>query len=386
VNPIPDDRESDSTASSDGLDDQRPSPRLFDAVVEQPAAVAQLLAAAVRPVHAYLVVGSLDLGGRELARGFAAALLCPHGGCARCETCRRVLAGVHPDVVDVERAGAALSVGDAAEVVRIAQRKPIEAGGQVVVVADLHLARLSAPVLLKTLEEPPGPTVFVLLADMVPPDLATVASRCIRVDLRPVPQGELAAWLVAQGFTPDLAHTVAGASGGNPSRARLLAEDPEFSARQALWRSVPSRLDGTGSAAGALAAELLAAAEQAAGPVRERHRLEIEQRNEDAEATGVRTPMREIQERHRREDRRQRTDELRAGLGVLAGEYRDRLAAQADVSGAHAGPGTEAAAARARQLVQAVSFIETLAEELVRNPNETLQLEALLVRLSSVPG
>jgi DNA polymerase-3 subunit delta' len=370
-----------NTASTD-----LPSPSLFDAVVGQDHAIEQLRAAARRPVHAYLVVGALDLGGRDLARGFAAALLCPHGGDATCDVCRRVLAGVHPDLVEVERAGAALSVGDAAEVVRLAQRKPLEADRQVLVVSDLHLARLSAPVLLKTLEEPPGPTVFVLLADIVPPDLATVASRCVRVDLRPVSSDTVMAWLRHEGIDPTVAAAVAEAAGGNPARARLLAEDPEFSAHQALWSSVPGRLDGTGAAAGALAGELLAAAEQAVEPVRERHRRELEQRQAEAEATGERGSGREIQERHRREERRQRTDELRAGLAILAGAYRDRLASQAEAlpapGEAHVGAATE----RARVLARAVAEIETLATELVRNPNETLQLEALLVRLSSVPG
>ncbi len=277
-------------------------------------------------------------------------------------------------------------MGDAAEVVRLAQRQPLAAGRQVLGVSDLHLARLSAPVLLTTLEEPPGPTVFVLLADMVPPDLATVASRCVRIDLHPVPAEVLAAWLTEQGTDAAVAHEVAEAAGGNPTRARLLALDPEFSSHQTLWSSVPTRLDGTGSAAGALAGELLAAAEEAVEPVRERHRAELEQRSADAEITGERGSAREIQERHRREERRQRTDELRAGLAILAGAYRDRLAAQVAASPPAADPRAPAAAARARLLAQAVAAIESLAVELVRNPNEVLQLEALLVRLSSVPG
>jgi DNA polymerase III subunit delta' len=367
--------------------DERPSLRLFDAVVDQSAAVEQLRAAARHPVHAYLLVGSADLGSRALARAFAAVLLCPYGGCGRCDVCRRVLAGVHPDLVEVERAGAALSVGDAAEVVRVAQRRPLEAGRQVLVVGDLHLARLSAPVLLKTLEEPPGPTVFVLLADIVAPDLATVASRCVRVDLRPVPTSVLVEWLEDQGIAPAVAAEVAEAAAGNPTRAQLLAHDPDFSAHRALWASVPGRLDGTGAAAGALAAELVTAADQAVEPVRDRHRQELERRRAEAEVAGERAgSSREIQERHRREERRQRTDEIRAGLAILVGEYRDRLVTQAAAIPSASDSHFAAATERARLLADAVAHIETLAAELVRNPNETLQLEALLVRLSSVPG
>ncbi|HEX9529779.1 MAG TPA: ATP-binding protein, partial [Acidimicrobiales bacterium] len=78
---------------------------LFDDVVGQPRAVAELRAAAAAPVHAYLLVGPPGAGKRTAARSFAAALLCGSGGCGSCEICRRVLSGVHPDYVLVERVG-----------------------------------------------------------------------------------------------------------------------------------------------------------------------------------------------------------------------------------------------------------------------------------------
>ncbi len=203
-------------------------------------------------MHAYLLVGLPGLGQRSLVRGFAAALLCPLGGCGECEVCRRALGAVHPDVVEIERAGALVSVDDARRVVRLAQRRPLEGHRQVIVVSDIHLARLAAPVLLKTLEEPAGQTVFVLLADSVPAELATVASRCVRIELRPVPPAELRDWLMQSGMEGELAEELAEAAGGSIDRARLLADDAGFADRRRLWRSVPSRLDGTGSAAAAL--------------------------------------------------------------------------------------------------------------------------------------
>ena len=56
----------------------------------------QLRAAARRPVHAYVLVGEAGLGQRALVRGFAAALLCPDGGCGHCGVCRRTLRGLTP--------------------------------------------------------------------------------------------------------------------------------------------------------------------------------------------------------------------------------------------------------------------------------------------------
>jgi DNA polymerase-3 subunit delta' len=359
-----------------------PSLSLFSGVVGQHDAVEQLRAGARRPVHAYLVVGPPGLCQTELVRGFAAALLCRFGGCASCDVCRRALQGLHPDLVEVEREGAALSVDDARRVVRLAQRRPLEGHRQVILVRDMHLARLAAPVMLKTLEEPADQTVFVLLADLVPAELATVASRCIRIDLRPVAHAELVEWLLSQGVDPSRADEVAQASGGSVERARLLSEDEGFATRRELWRSVPSRLDGTGSSAASLASELLASCDDAVEHLRALHLGEMESLAEEATASGARQIQgrKQIEERHHREERRLRMDELRAGLAVLAGAYRDRLGqtvAQGGTAGAH---GEE----RIRSLFAAITAIEDAVKELVRNPNETLMLEAILVRLSAV--
>jgi DNA polymerase-3 subunit delta' len=82
-----------------------PSPLLFEAVVGQERAVSRLVDASRRPVHAYLLHGPPGSGKRAAARGLAAALLCGDGGCGTCNSCRRALAGTHPDLVTIERTG-----------------------------------------------------------------------------------------------------------------------------------------------------------------------------------------------------------------------------------------------------------------------------------------
>ena len=71
---------------------------LFAAAVGQPRDVDLLRAAAQAPVHAYLFHGPQGSGKRAAARAFAAALLCPNGGCGGCRSCRLALDGEHPDV------------------------------------------------------------------------------------------------------------------------------------------------------------------------------------------------------------------------------------------------------------------------------------------------
>jgi DNA polymerase III subunit delta' len=352
---------------------------LFADVADQTPAIKQLLSAARRPVHAYLIIGQSGLQQRELVRGFAAALLCPSGGCGACDTCRRVLSGVHPDLVEIERAGAQLAVDDARRVVRLAYRKPHEASRQVLVVPDLHLARLAAPVLLKTLEEPPPATVLVLLADSLTPELATVASRCVRIELTPVPEAELAAWLLEKGTAGDLAVRAAHAAGGSPERARLLLDDPSVGERRQLWRQVPSRLDGTGATVVRLVEELLDSGSAALEPLRVRQALEIEQLTAQAKASGERglPGRREIEDRHKREERRLRTDELKAGLAELAAAYRDRAVETSGDPSAHG-------AQRLIECSTACDLVGATATELVRNPNESLLLQALFVRLAAL--
>jgi len=375
---------------------ERPSAELFAGVVGQPGAVATLRAAARRPVHAYLLSGPPGSGVRAAARAFSAALVCPDGGCGECDACNRALAGRHPDVVTVERVGAYLGVDEARKLVGLAQRKPFTAARQVLVVVDVHLAARSAPALLKTIEEPPPTTVFVLLADDVPPELATVASRCVEVAFPPVPTAAIVRRLVEGGVEPARAALVAEGADGDLDRALLLAGDGGYGARLDLWRSLPARLDGHGATAGSLARALLDAADSALEPLRARHAAELEALAEEARLSGERgVPGRkELVEVQHREERRWRTDEIRSGLAVLARAYRDRLAD--GVPGTGAPPGSDAApggrghGGQALEELQgygtAVDLVTEAARSLLRNPNETLLLEALLVRLGSLGG
>ncbi len=205
---------------------------------------------------------------------FAAMLLCPNGGEDDCETCRRVTQGVHPDVVVLEREGASLSIDQAREVTRTAARSSVEGGRSVVVLPDLHLARETVPALLKTIEEPPGDTVFIGLAEFVPVELETIASRSARVDFRPLTEDEVAGVLRGDGLPPERASVLARLAGGRLDRARLLATDQEAEARWRAWESVPGRLDGTGATVAVLAEELVELLKRSTGPLSARQQAE----------------------------------------------------------------------------------------------------------------
>jgi DNA polymerase-3 subunit delta' len=361
---------------------------LFSSVVGQEHAIEQLQASMARPFHCYLLVGPGGPTKRRLARGFAAGLLCEQGGCGSCDSCRRTLSGVHPDLVEVERTGASLEVDEARSVVRLAHRKPMESRRQVVVVEDLHLARLAAPVLLKTLEEPPGQTVFLLLADHLGPGLETIASRSVIVELEPVATAEIVSWLVGLGFERDAAAEAARAARGSVERAELLARDSSLSERRRAWREVPARLDGTGATATKIAEELLEATAKALAPLEARQAAELEAldaaEKDNASIRRAAPDRKQLVERHHREQRRHRTEEIRAGLGELAAAYRDRLVALTSSTSGPGKPDATRGSYQARYLARAVALVEEASAALVRNPNESLLLEALLIRLSDM--
>ncbi|MDA8045065.1 MAG: hypothetical protein M0Z30_07500 [Actinomycetota bacterium] len=363
---------------------------LFDEVVGQDRAVAALRASARRPVHAYLLVGPAGTGKAAAAASFAAAMLCPtagdHATAEVCESCRRVLAGLHPDVVQVEREGASIGIGAAREVIRGAYLSPVEGGRKVIVLHDFHLVRDTGPALLKTLEEPPPTTVFVVLAEFLPPELVTIASRCVRIEFVPLSAGHVIEALVAAGVPVERATVLAEASGGRLERARLLATDPEFEARRQAWWSIPSRLDGSGASAARMADELIALLDDSVAPLKLRQQAEVEALTErnarNAEVVGsgraakgrvratkaaLNAGVADLEERHRREQRRQRTDELRTGLATLAAAYRQKLASTS--------------ISQAMEAVEAIGCVDRTVKSLEFNPGELLALQALLARL-----
>ena len=350
------------------------TPALWDAVVAQDRAIALLDVAARAPVHAYLFLGPRGSTKMEAARAFSGALLCPNGGCGVCRDCRLALSGEHPDVQLIAREGAAISAVQAEDIVRRATLTPVEGGRKVLLLDEFHLLRPEAAArLLKTIEEPSASTVFVVLADDLPPELVTIASRCVRVEFGAIPVDVVERVLIAAGVDAEQAAVAARASAGDLDRAKDLAHDPDLAARRSAFAGVAERLDGTGAVVAQLVDDLLGRIETAAEPMKVRHTAEIAEMQERLERAGLRGgARRELEERHKRELRRHTTDELRAGLGEVAGAYRQSLVVDAGV-------GVRAHETRAK--IEAVAAVHDALESLERNPNIVLLLQSLLLRL-----
>ena len=190
---------------------------VWDDVVGQPDTIARLRAAADNgPVHAYLFVGPAGSTKLQAARAFAARLM-TGGENADERDARLILRGEHPDVHEVRRVGAAISRDQADEIVRTASLSPSEGSTKVMILEEFHLlAAAGAARLLKTIEEPPDSTTFLILADFVPADLITIASRCARIDFHAIGPDVIAARLVGEGINPAAAMTAARACARRP--------------------------------------------------------------------------------------------------------------------------------------------------------------------------
>jgi DNA polymerase-3 subunit delta' len=291
--------------------------------------MAFLRQAAVRPHHAYLLAGP-EGGGKSLAaRAFAAAVLCPQGGCGECRNCRLALEDKHPNEFLVEPEGRDIHIETVKQDVwHHAYRTAPEPGRKVFVIREAdRLNPAAADALLKVLEEPPADAVFLLLSARPHELPETVLSRCHVVTFLPLPERFVVETLTAEGADPERAALAARLAGGNLGRARRLAVDADGLgfrdvARRALERAA------AGPAGALQAADLvLDAAERYRKDLGERLKEEIapflDERGRAEEA--YRGAIRRLEERHKRRVRRAERDYVDRVLLAVSSLLRDRV-------------------------------------------------------------
>lgn len=343
---------------------------LWAEVVGQDEIVSRLRAATADPTHAYLFVGPPGVGTMAAARAFAADIVSRGATPDEAVRHRRLAStGHHPSIIVVERVGASILAPQAREIVRQAHMRPPEGDVQVLVLTEFHLVTTAAPILLKSIEEPPDGTVFVVLADEVTPDLVTIASRCVRFEFPHLSAAVIEARLRADGVAADVAAASAVSAGGDLSRARLLATDQQVIDRRNFWFTLPDRLDGSGAAVARAASEVMARADEVLAPLGVLQEAELAELAEQAERSGLRKAvLKDVEARHNRERRRIRMDELRAGLAALMDAYRERAVDHPD------------------DFVEAARLVGELTDNLQYNPNEELALQSLFASLPAMPG
>jgi len=175
---------------------------------DQAAALACLQRAIARGrlPHALVFASPGDVGETELAQRLAQFLLCPQPRgplepCGTCDDCRQVLRATHPDVHEVRPKGLlrAIKTDDMLELIRQLQATTLAGGAKIGIIHQAEtLRKESANRFLKTLEEPPPGTYFILITTRVERLLPTIRSRCQVVRLQPLASDVVRARLTAQ--------------------------------------------------------------------------------------------------------------------------------------------------------------------------------------------
>jgi DNA polymerase-3 subunit delta' len=180
-------------------------------------------------VHAYLFAGPAGVGKTTTALAFARALLCAHpvagDACGNCRSCRQVAGGNHPDLFLLKPAGASIKIEQVRGMLRRVTYRSYQGGRKVFIIspADTMTAE-AANCLLKTLEEPPGDTVFILLTSQPQALLPTVLSRCQQYSFKGIPLPELSEGLVRlHGLDKSEAGLYAVRAGGSMGKALAYA-------------------------------------------------------------------------------------------------------------------------------------------------------------------
>jgi DNA polymerase-3 subunit delta' len=261
---------------------------------------------------------------------------------------------------------------------------PIETERKCVVILEAdRLNPESGNALLKIVEEPPARTIVILVAESGAEVLETIRSRCQRIDFGALGTDVLLAELERRGIDATESELAARLSGGRLDRAVALSGP--LRELRAAFADVPSRVDGTGATALALAEGLGQVIKDTLTGLEAAQQAELDELEEEIErrqyAPRTAQAMRKrVTDRQKRESRRSRIDALLEGITAFESVYRDALAdAVPSVNADRPAFAVDPAAA-----ARALDACREARASFEFNPNEVLLLERLVLHLPAV--
>ena len=234
---------------------------------------------------ALLFAGPSGVGKRLSATATAQALNCLQAArsdefdldaCGACPSCLRIARGVHPDVVFIEPGDSgSIKVEQIRDVIERTQFRPFEGRKRVVIVDEADAMMEAAQnALLKTLEEPPSSSVFILVSAIQDSLLPTVRSRCPLLRFGVLTTPEVASLLVAHHeYTAADAESAAREAGGSVARALEISSVDLVDARASAQRLLERAARAGGPAARLEVAEIVKAKVKNETLAEERNRL-----------------------------------------------------------------------------------------------------------------
>lgn len=192
--------------------------------------------------HAYIFEGPIGCGRRKTALALTQAIFCKEmsdDACGICPSCRKVAAGNHGDIHFVEPLPDKrdISIAQLRDIQRELALRPYEAPRKACIMepAD-RMNTNSANSLLKTLEEPPGNAIIILLTENADILLPTIRSRCQLVRFSPLSAEHVCQLLEKQGMDPEAASLLAQMADGSMQKALELDNDSLNERRETLLK------------------------------------------------------------------------------------------------------------------------------------------------------
>lgn len=186
--------------------------------------------------HALLLKGPVGLGKLRFARNLAAYVLCEQRAerqvaCGKCKHCRLLMAESHANLrmVQPEEAGKAIKVDQVRDMATFVAGSAMLEGSKVVIISPAESMNINAAnALLKTLEEPSGQTLLILVSHSGRALLPTIRSRCQVLELASPAESDVTSWLSAQAAAQDLdelsVQRIVSMAPGSPYKALAFME------------------------------------------------------------------------------------------------------------------------------------------------------------------
>ena len=197
-----------------------------------------------KTAHSYLFEGIRGCGRKKTALALIQALFCttlPDDACGVCPSCRKIVGGNHPDIHFIAPLPDKrdISIEQLREMQHILSLRPYEAPRKVCIIDPAERMSVSAAnSLLKTLEEPPGNALIILLTENAGMLLSTVRSRCQLIRFAPLSPEHVSTLLERSGMSAETATLVAPMSGGSLQKALELDNEALTSRREAVLSKV----------------------------------------------------------------------------------------------------------------------------------------------------
>jgi DNA polymerase III subunit delta' len=188
-----------------------------------------------RLAHCYLFEGPSGTGRRTTALALIQSVFCANSadgsGCGNCATCRKLETGNHPDLHILQPLPDKrdISIEQIRELQQVLSLRPYEAPRKACLIEPAERLSIGASnAMLKTLEEPPGNALMILIASQADQLLSTIRSRCQQLRFAKLSEDEIKLLLINQGMDAAQAATVAPLAEGSMEKALQISVEPDI--------------------------------------------------------------------------------------------------------------------------------------------------------------